>query len=126
MDTTRVETSVETHAEAFDTLARSLHRRLPRRRVTGLLAAALATGVLGIGSQAEPAAAKRKRGKRNVRRSSDSGSGSDTETVAAKSIPPNCIYVCCDGTCDSWKMCLKCVKWPKGSATTATATLAAG
>jgi hypothetical protein len=28
-------------------------------------------------------------------------------------IPPNCIYVCCDGTCDSWKMCLKCVEWPK-------------
>lgn len=31
----------------------------------------------------------------------------------ATSIPPNCIYVCCDGTCDSWKMCLKCVTWPK-------------
>ncbi|HEX5499449.1 MAG TPA: hypothetical protein VFX03_09490 [Thermomicrobiales bacterium] len=29
------------------------------------------------------------------------------------SIPPNCIYVCCDGTCDSWKMCMRCVKWPK-------------
>lgn len=35
------------------------------------------------------------------------------EAAAAASIPPNCIYVCCDGTCDSWKMCLKCVKWPK-------------
>jgi hypothetical protein len=44
--------------------------------------------------------------------------------AAAKgtSIPPNCIYVCCDGTCDSWKMCLKCVEWPKP--TTATATIA--
>src|SRR4051794_10728761 len=31
-------------------------------------------------------------------------------------IPPNCIYVCCDGTCDSWKMCMKCVKWPKTTA----------
>jgi hypothetical protein len=38
--------------------------------------------------------------------------------AAATSIPPNCIYVCCDGRCDSWKMCLKCVTWPK--ATTAT------
>ncbi len=42
--------------------------------------------------------------------------------AAATSIPPNCIYVCCDGTCDSWKMCLKCVEWPKKS--TATATIA--
>ena len=44
--------------------------------------------------------------------------------AAATSIPPNCIYVCCDGTCDSWKMCLRCVKWPKPSTTTATATIA--
>ena len=36
--------------------------------------------------------------------------GTKTRTT---SIPPNCIYVCCDGTCDSWKMCLKCVQWPK-------------
>lgn len=42
--------------------------------------------------------------------------------AAATSIPPNCIYVCCDGTCDSWKMCLKCVEWPKP--TTSKATIA--
>ena len=35
------------------------------------------------------------------------------EAALATSIPPNCIYVCCEGTCDSWKMCMKCVKWPK-------------
>lgn len=35
------------------------------------------------------------------------------EAAKATSIPPNCIYVCCDGTCKSWTMCLKCVKWPK-------------
>jgi hypothetical protein len=35
------------------------------------------------------------------------------QAEAASSIPPNCIYVCCDGTCDSWKMCLRCVQWPK-------------
>jgi hypothetical protein len=46
---------------------------------------------------------------------------STEEAAAAASIPPNCIYVCCDGTCDSWKMCLKCVKWPKPT----TATIAA-
>lgn len=33
-----------------------------------------------------------------------------------KPIPPNCIYVCCDGTCDSWKMCLKCFERPKMTA----------
>ena len=44
------------------------------------------------------------------------------EVAAAASIPPNCIYVCCDGTCDSWKMCLRCVQWPKPSTATATIT----
>ena len=94
MDITRIEDSVDTHAAAFDTLARSLHTRLPRRRVVGLLAAALAAGVAGISS------------------------GSREEAAAATSIPPNCIYVCCDGTCDSWKMCMRCVKWPKATTTT--------
>jgi hypothetical protein len=42
------------------------------------------------------------------------------EAEAATSIPPNCIYVCCDGTCDSWKMCLTCVEWPKPTTTRAT------
>lgn len=37
---------------------------------------------------------------------------SDAE-ARGTSIPPNCIFVCCDGTCDSWKMCMKCVTWPK-------------
>ena len=36
-----------------------------------------------------------------------------TAAASATSIPPNCIYVCCDGTCDSWKMCMRCVTWPK-------------
>jgi hypothetical protein len=66
---------VDTHATEFDTLTRSLHRKLPRRRVVGLLATALATGVFGI-------------------------SRSGAEAAAATSIPPNCIYVGCDGTCD--------------------------
>jgi hypothetical protein len=113
MDITRVEASVDTPAAAFDTLARSLHVQLPRRRVAGLLAAVLATGVLGISTHAETAQAKRKRGKRRDRRG-------DAEMLTATSIPPNCIYVCCDGTCDSWKMCLKCVKWPKPTTTTTT------
>ena len=42
------------------------------------------------------------------------------DAAARTSIPPNCIYVCCDGTCDSWKMCLTCVEWPKPTKTTAT------
>jgi hypothetical protein len=97
MDTTRIEASVETHAAEFDSLARSMRVQLPRRRVAGLLAAALATGVFGIS-----------------RRS--------TDAAAATSIPPNCIYVCSDGTCDSWKMCLRCVKWPKTTTTTTIAS----
>ncbi len=99
MDITRIEASVDTPAAAFDTLARSLHCQLPRRRVAGLLAAALATGVFGISRR------------------------SGAEAATATSIPPNCIYVCCDGTCDSWKMCLRCVKWPKATTTT---TIAGG
>ncbi len=119
MDTTHIEASVDTHAAAFDTLARSLHGRLPRRRVAGLLAAAIATGVAGISAH-DDAAARRKR-----RKKGKSGKGyRDVEAARATSIPPNCIYVCCDGTCDSWKMCLKCFKWPKPTTTT-TATITA-
>jgi hypothetical protein len=98
MDITRIEASVDTHAAAFDTLTRSIHRKLPRRRAFSLLAAAVATGVFGI-----------------------SRSG-DAEAAAATSIPPNCIYVCCDGTCDSWKMCMRCVQWPKSTTTSAIAS----
>jgi hypothetical protein len=96
MDTTRTETIEDTQAAAFDTLARSLHARLPRRRAARLLAGAFAAGVLGVSRRSEAA--------------------------AATSIPPNCIYVCCDGTCDSWKMCMRCVTWPKPTTTTAIAS----
>jgi hypothetical protein len=97
MDTTRIEASEDTRAAAFDSLARSLQARLPRRRAARLLAAALATGAFGISRRGEAEA-------------------------AATSIPPNCIYVCCDGTCDSWKMCLRCVKWPTTTTTTTIAS----
>src|SRR3954471_3231213 len=40
-----------------------------------------------------------------------SGAARGTGTIP----PPNCIYVCCDGTCDSWKMCMKCFTFPKGT-----------
>ena len=96
MDITRIEASVDTHAAEFDTLTKSLHGKVSRRRTFGLLAA-LATGAFGISRH------------------------SDAE-AAATSIPPNCIYVCCDGTCDSWKMCMKCVTWPKTTTTDAVAS----
>ena len=96
MDTTRIEASVDSHEAAIDTLARSLRGKVTRRRAVGLMAATLASGLFGISRR------------------------SDAEAAAATSIPPNCIYVCCDGTCDSWKMCLKCVKWPRPTTTTAT------
>lgn len=47
----------------------------------------------------------------------DAASASGTARKKTSPIPPNCIYVCCDGTCDSWKMCLKCVDWPKPTTT---------
>jgi hypothetical protein len=111
MDITHIEAAVDPDTATFDTLARSLHARLPRRRVAGLLATALATGLLGISTHSKAAEASRRRGKRR-------GPRSGIEAEAATSIPPNCIYVCCDGTCDSWKMCLRCVKWPKPTTTT--------
>ena len=83
--------------------------------IAGLLATALATGVFGLSANTE-AVAKRKRGKRRKNRVSG------VEAERATSIPPNCIFVCCDGTCDSWKMCLRCVKWPKPTTTTGTFT----
>ena len=115
MDITRIETSEDTHAAAIDTLARSLHVQLPRRRVAAMLAAVLATGAFEVSTHSEIARAKGKRAKRR-----DSRSG--VETSRATSIPPNCIYVCCDGTCDSWKMCMKCVKWPTTTTTTTATT----
>lgn len=104
--------------DPFDALTRSLSRRLPRRGVLGLLAAAVVTG--GVGAVATPASASRRR-KRGKRRSSQHGVA---VSERATSIPPNCIYVCCDGTCDSWKMCMKCVKWPKPTTTAGVLTQA--
>jgi hypothetical protein len=97
MDITRIEASVDAHATEFDTLTRSLHRKVSRRRTFDVLAA-LATGAFGISRSGDAAAA------------------------GATSIPPNCIYVCCDGTCDSWKMCMRCVQWPKATTTNAIAS----
>lgn len=100
----------------FDVLTRSLSSPLPRRGVLGLLAAAVVAG--GVGTAVAPVGATRRR-KRHKRRSSQHGLAISTRT---STIGPNCIYVCCDGTCDSWKMCMKCVKWPKPTASTAVLT----
>jgi hypothetical protein len=119
MDTTHIEASENAQANALDSLARSLHRQLPRRRVAGLLAAAFATGVFGMSSHAGAAETERKRHKHKHGRYATSRLSAQTSTgKGTTSIPPNCIYVCCDGTCDSWKMCMKCVKWPTGTNTT--------
>ena len=103
----------ETRAQAFDNFARIMHEPLQRRRVVGMLAAAIATVVLGITGIAEPANARKKRGKRRVSRD-----GNAAETRRGSTIGPNCIFVCCDGTRDNWKMCLKRVKWPKPTTST--------
>ena len=52
MDFTHIAAPEDMRSAVFDTLARSLHDRLPRRRVAGLMAAAFATGVFGISSHA--------------------------------------------------------------------------
>lgn len=105
-----------------DSITRSLAKSLPRRGVLGLIAAALVTS--GAGVVTTPVAASRRR-KNGKSRSSQHGVPVSERATSATSIPPNCIYVCCDGTCDSWKMCMKCVKWPKPTTTT-TAVLTQG
>ena len=106
-------------ATVLDGISRELDEGATRRgflRLLGRVTAGAAVGAIGASGLGETAAAKRrgrKRGKRNT----------NGEAVTSASIPPNCIYVCCDGTCDSWKMCLRCVKWPKPTTTT---TIAAG
>ena len=128
MDRSASPVSTSSHAPVtpVDSITRSLAKSLPRRGVLGLIAAALVTG--GAGLAATPVAASRRR-KNGKRRSSQHGvpvSERATSFTSASSIPPNCIYVCCDGTCDSWKMCMKCVKWPKPTTTTTTAVLTQG
>lgn len=114
MDQTRshVATISRVQETPFDSLTRLLTTSLPRRGVFGLIAGAVVTG--GVGALATPVAASRRR-KRNKRRSGQHGVA--VSDPAKSIIGPNCIYVCCDGTCDSWKMCMKCVKWPKPTTT---------
>ena len=114
-------TRFQSQDDPFDSLTRSLSCSLPRRGVFRLLAAVMVTG--GVGVLAGPAGAMRRRKhKRGKRRSGQHGVAVSERTTST--IGPNCIYVCCDGTCDSWKMCMKCVKWPKP--TTTGAVLAQG
>jgi hypothetical protein len=106
-------------ATALDAISRDLGKGATRRGFLRILGGM--TAVVGASRLSEPAAARRrgrKRGKRKTAQPEQGQTeqsqlpGSDSEAAKATSIPPNCIYVCCDGTCDSWKMCLKCVKWP--------------
>ena len=118
------------NATGLDGISRELGEGSTRRGLLRLLSgltAVTAAGVIGAGGLSETAMAKR-RGRRRGKRKTNGQLRPDQQEVleaAATSIPPNCIYVCCDGTCDSWKMCLRCVKWPKGT-TTAGATTIAG
>ena len=110
--------SARPREDLFDSLTCALGTTLPRRGVLGLLAVAAAAS--GAGSQAvTTSAAHRRRRKRSKRRPGQHGIA---VSARATSIPPNCIYVCCDGTCDSWKMCMKCVKWPKPTTTSGVLT----
>ena len=111
----------------IDSISRELSEGATRRGVLRLLGGVTAAGLVGATGLGETAAAKRrgrKRGKRSKQLPEQSQAGQNqvpaegTAAARATSIPPNCIYVCCDGTCDSWTMCLKCFKWPKPTTTT--------
>jgi hypothetical protein len=80
---TRTELAADSHAAAFDTLARTLDQRLQRRRVFGPLAASLlaAAGVLGTASRSEGVAAKRKRKKGGKKRGKGKGGSKGTTPV---------------------------------------------
>lgn len=102
-----------------DTLARSLAAPLPRRRLVALGGLAVTAAVTrALAEPGTPAQAKRKR-KRSGRHTRRPAQHGVALAGRASTIPPNCIYVCCDGTCDSWKMCMKCVKWPQPTTTSA-------
>ena len=91
MDITRIESSVDTHAATFDSLARSLDSRHQRRRVFGLLAAAVATGVLGTASRSQEAQAKNKRKKKGRKKGGKGGQGTpggDTGNETPPGTPP--------------------------------------
>jgi len=89
MEITRIESSADARAAAFDTLARSLDSRHPRRRVFGLLAATLATGVLGAASRSHEAAAKGKRKKKShTKGSNNGGSGTQNTGTGNGNTPP--------------------------------------
>ena len=84
MDLPRIESSVLSQASAFDSLARSVGDRLPRRRAVGLLAATLGTGLFGMAEHTEDASAKRRRrknrprgGKNNGNNGGNGGNGGD-------------------------------------------------
>jgi hypothetical protein len=114
-------------ATVLDSISRELGQGATRRGFLRLLGSVTAVAAVGAVGLSESAAAKRrghKRGK-HTRQQPEQGQTelnqlppSNEYAAAATSIPPNCIYVCCDGTCDSWKMCMKCVKWPKATTTT--------
>jgi hypothetical protein len=78
MNTTRIASAADTHALAFDTLARTLDQRFQRRRVFGLLAASLAAGGIGTVSLSHEVAAKRKRQKGGKKRGKKPGIGTTT------------------------------------------------
>src|SRR3954447_5455725 len=102
MDTKRFESSVNTHAAAFDSLSRSLSSRLPRRRVAKLFAAALATGGLGLVSHAPAAQAKQKHknhGKHKGNNGNNGNSGVDIPTEDPQNASDLCLAV--NNTCGS-------------------------
>ncbi len=88
MDITRIESAVDSQAESFDSLARTLNHRLQRRRVFGLLAATLATGVLGAAGRPEEAAAKKRGGKKGGKGKGKGGQGTPVPPVQPPVQPP--------------------------------------
>ena len=90
MDITRTTPAADSHATAFDALARALDSRLQRRRVFGLLASSVAAGVLGTVSHPDEAAAKGKRGKGGKKRRKRGGKEPMNPPVRICTVPADC------------------------------------
>jgi hypothetical protein len=86
MAITHSDSSANARAAAFDTLAKTLDRPYQRRRVFGLLAATLATGVLGAASISPEAAAKGKRRKKGRKKGRKGGGAGNNQGTTAPTL----------------------------------------
>jgi hypothetical protein len=105
LDITRIRPDADSYAEAFDTLARALDSRLPRRQIFSMLATSVAAGVLGTASRSHEAAAKGKRGKRGKKRRKRDGKGNRNDQGTTSPPLRTCTNAADCGTDTDGSMC---------------------